>query len=102
MNGYDYRCGCGRCRSRGLMGPAILITLGVLFLLHEFYSIRFQWPVLLIVIGLVKIWQSTTSLEGHGQAQYPNNPYANTGMTPPPNAGTLPPTSGDSGQVHNG
>ena len=29
-------CPCTRCRSRGLMGPAILITVGVLFLIPQF------------------------------------------------------------------
>ncbi len=28
-------CHCPRCTIRGLMGPAVLITIGVLFLLHE-------------------------------------------------------------------
>lgn len=72
MSCYPYRCNCARCRSRGVMGPAVLITLGVLFLLNQFWHYGFQWPVLLIVIGLVKIWQSTTSTEGH-----------DTGMMPP-------------------
>jgi hypothetical protein len=92
MNGYGYRCGCGRCRSRGIMGPAVLITVGVLMLLSEFGSIRFHytWPILLIVIGLVKVWQTTTSSEGHLQG------YG--GMTPP----NPPPTDPGSGQVRNG
>ncbi len=92
MNGN--RCNCARCRSRGLMGPAVLITLGVLFLLTEFYHMRFQWPVLLIVIGLVKVWQSTTSTEGH-------NPYGTMPPAQVPPAQALPP-SDPSGQVHNG
>jgi len=68
----------------------MLITVGILFLLNSFGSIRFHysWPVILIVIGLVKIWQSSTSLEGHGVMQPPAN---------------LPPsTDVGSGQVHNG
>jgi hypothetical protein len=85
----EYRCNCARCRSRGVMGPAVLITLGVLFLLTEFWHMRFQWPVLLIVIGAVKVWQSTTSQEGHMQ-NYIAGPAA------------VPPASPDSGQVHNG
>ena len=87
MNGYAYRCGCGRCRSRGVMGPVVLVTLGILFLLCEVYHMRFQWPVLLIVIGLVKIWQSTTSTEGHGTLP-PANPTAQVDSA--------------TGQVHNG
>jgi len=73
------------------MGPAVLVTLGVLMLLSEFGTIRFHytWPVLLIVIGLVKVWQTTTSSEGHLQ-----------GYGAPPNM--TPPNDPSSGQVQNG
>jgi Domain of unknown function (DUF5668)/B-box zinc finger len=48
------------CKS-GLMGPAILLTLGFQFLLDSMGVIRFgrTLPLLLVVIGLVKIFQST-------------------------------------------
>lgn len=62
------KCACGRCRMRGLMGPVILITLGVLFLIGEYsgrYSFNELWPIILIVIGAVKIVESTASTEGH-------------------------------------
>jgi len=66
------RCACMRCRMRGLMWPAILITLGVLFLVAE-YSSRFSfmdiWPILLIVIGAIKVIESTASTEGHISAE---------------------------------
>jgi len=29
------RCACSRCTIRGLMGPAVIITVGVLFLLDQ-------------------------------------------------------------------
>ena len=95
MNGYGYRCNCGRCRSRGFMGPAVLITLGVLLMLDQLHYVQFHntWPVLLIVIGLIKIWQTTTSTEGHLQG------YG--GMTPPAGNQAAPPDAGN-GQVHNG
>jgi len=61
----------------GLMGPAVLITLGVLFLLNEwrgdYFSFHYTWPVLLIVIGLIKLAESLASSEGHGA----------TGVQPP-------------------
>ena len=43
------------------MGPAILLTLGFQFLLDSMGVIRFgrTLPLLLVVIGLVKIFQST-------------------------------------------
>jgi hypothetical protein len=64
----DTQCPCRRCRSRGLMGPAVLITLGVLFLVGRLgwgYQFRELWPVLLIVIGAVKLFESMASTEGH-------------------------------------
>lgn len=42
---------------RAITGPVILITVGVLFLIDRFSQIGFQqtWPVLLIVIGILKL-----------------------------------------------
>jgi len=44
------------------MGPLILIALGVLFLLNNMFPHMFNfgrmWPVILIVIGVVKIVES--------------------------------------------
>ena len=83
--GYRPLCNCDRCRTRKLMGPAILITLGVLFLLDEVSTVDFgkTWPALLLVIGVVKLVQSNASYTGHvgplppGAPGYPPN-------TPPP------------------
>ena len=50
------------------MGPVILITIGVLFLVGQYsgrYSFWELWPILLIVIGAVKLIESTASTEGH-------------------------------------
>ena len=62
------KCACDRCRTRGVMGPVILITLGVLFLIGQYshrYSFADLWPVILIVIGIVKIAEAMASSEGH-------------------------------------
>lgn len=62
------RCCCPRCTVGGLMGPAVLITLGVLFLVGRFVpGIHFGqlWPALLIVIGVVKLAEALASTEGH-------------------------------------
>ena len=42
---------------RAITGPVILITLGVLFAFDRFTEFRFSqtWPVLLIVVGLLKL-----------------------------------------------
>jgi hypothetical protein len=67
--GARLRCHCQSCTIRGLMGPAVLITLGVLWLLHEVHGGRFYfgstWPVILIVIGLVHLASAMASREGH-------------------------------------
>ena len=62
------RCSCARCRMRGLMGPVILITVGVLFLIGQYsgrYSFGELWPVILIVIGAMKLLEASASTEGH-------------------------------------
>ncbi len=63
------RCKCARCTCRALMGPAILITIGVLFLLGQVrYDLGFfekTWPVLLLVIGAIKLAEALASPEGH-------------------------------------
>jgi hypothetical protein len=60
-------CECNRCRTRGLMAPAVLITLGCLFMLQEFGVATFHhtWPILLIVIGLVKVLAGNLDATGH-------------------------------------
>jgi len=42
---------------RAITGPVILITVGVLFTIDRFtgFSFRQTWPILLIVIGLLKL-----------------------------------------------
>jgi Domain of unknown function (DUF5668) len=60
-------CRCGHCRVRVLMGPIVLITIGVLFLTGQYsrYGFFDLWPILLIVIGVVLVAQSLVSREGH-------------------------------------
>src|SRR5579859_3089339 len=47
-------CQCARCRSRRLMGPAMLLTIGVLFQLEAMHLGNFgfgrTWPVILLVV----------------------------------------------------
>jgi hypothetical protein len=62
------KCRCARCRMGSLMGPVILITIGVLFLIGEFsnrVSFGELWPVILIAIGAVKLLEASASTEGH-------------------------------------
>ena len=89
VGGCRLGCMCERCKTRKLMGPAIMITLGVLFLLDEMSSIDFgkTWPAILLVIGVVKLVQSNASYNGHigplppGATGYPPNVPPPTGTT---------------------
>lgn len=66
---------------RAVTGPLILITVGVLFLIDRFTQFSFSqtWPVMLIVIGLLK-------LLGGGRrrrdAYYPPPPPPDSGVRP--------------------
>ncbi|MFZ0640667.1 MAG: DUF5668 domain-containing protein [Candidatus Acidiferrales bacterium] len=82
-------CGCAYCRTRGLMGPAILITVGVLFFIGQYswqYSFDRMWPVILIVIGAVKLISDTASTEGHvdPSSQWQTPPTQQVPPPPPP------------------
>ena len=62
------RCRCARCTCSGMMGPVVLITIGVLFLVGKMrfgYGFIDLWPILLIVIGVVKVLSAMASTEGH-------------------------------------
>lgn len=88
MNDYvsNRTCQCARCRARGLMGAAVLITLGVLFLIDEITYMRFGelLPILLIVIGVMLFLGRSASTEGHVQPLRAVPPTAPPPMTPPP------------------
>jgi membrane-bound ClpP family serine protease len=48
-------------RRPSLIGPVILVTIGVIFLMEEFvpeWGVSRTWPVLLIVIGVMKLIDS--------------------------------------------
>lgn len=63
------RCRCQSCMIRGLTGPAIVITIGVLFLLHQVHGRYLDfgntWPILLLVVGLLQLGSALASREGH-------------------------------------
>ncbi|HEV2289951.1 MAG TPA: DUF5668 domain-containing protein [Candidatus Acidoferrales bacterium] len=89
---YWRTCNCARCRIRGLMGPAILITIGVIFFIGQYnwdYSFERLWPVILIVIGVVRLLSDTASMEGHvdrmgWQVPPPGAPPQNPPQPPQP------------------
>lgn len=85
------RCNCQRCTIRSLMGPVIVVTVGVLFLLSEmrggYFDFGNTWPVILIVIGLISLTSAMASGEGHVSSA-PRLPPA-----VPPTQGVPPPSS---------
>jgi hypothetical protein len=80
---------------RRLRGPAILLLLGIVALLHEadlvdFWSLFF--PLLLILIGVLKLAERASLAAAGDEVPYPGSPYpygaAAAGATPGQQAGT--------------
>ena len=94
---YNPYCSCSRCRAHGFMGPVVLITIGVLFLLDQLGHSHWMdfdstWPALLIVIGLIMFLQHNASAEGHVPRDYPGMVQpGRPGQPMPPGAQGYPP-----------
>ncbi len=58
---------------RAVRGPILLITLGVLMSLHRFQDINFSktWPVLLILLGLMKLFERMALRAGETETAGP-------------------------------
>ena len=91
LGNYRPGCVCERCRTRRLMGPAMLVTIGVMFLLHSVSEVGIDktWPAILLVIGVVKLMQSNASYDGH-VGPLPPGPDGYPPTPPPPTAGAPP------------
>ena len=80
------RCGCRRCTIRGLMGPAIIITVGVLLLLDQMrgsiFSFGDTYPVILIVIGVISLAAAAAPADGHFSESAPPVVPAAPGSAP--------------------
>jgi len=69
------------------MGPMMLIVIGILFLLNNLFPYQFRfgrmWPVILIVIGVVKVIEYF-QMEGKSNtdAALPSPPPAKRGEEP--------------------
>lgn len=106
MGGMTLGCQCEHCRTRKLMGPAMLVTLGVLFLLDSVSRVGFgrTWPAILLVIGVVKLMQSNASTTGHTGALRggvpPAVPPGAAPPVPPPQAPPNPDQTPSSGEVN--
>ena len=121
---YNPYCPCSRCRAHGYMGPAVLITIGVLFLLDQmghmhWMDFGFTWPALLIVIGLIKLLEHSASLNGHVPREWqprdqqpgmppnpgqPGGPYYTQpqGVYTPPGTVVTPPPMPSAGSITSG
>jgi hypothetical protein len=70
------------------MGPAIVITIGVLFLLQQirggYFDFGNTFPVILIVIGAISLASSLASTEGHIYGYGPVPPVPPGPVPPPP------------------
>jgi len=81
-------CQCARCRANRLMSPAVVLTLGLLFLFESLGRVGFgrTWPILLLVIGGVKLFQSSASREGHMTLPPSGPPPVDSGAPPTPSS----------------
>jgi len=89
------RCNCRRCTIRSLMGPAVVITVGVLFLLEQTrsgFSFGQMWPIILVVIGVISLASALSPMDGHISSTVPVAPPAGA-MPAPPMAPPTPPES---------
>jgi hypothetical protein len=91
-------CTCDRCRLRKVMAPAMVFTIGMLFLLQSLDVVSFDrtWPAILLVIGVVKLLQSNASAAGH-VGPLPPSPAGPPAIPPPPPPGP----DAASGEVRN-
>jgi TM2 domain-containing membrane protein YozV len=60
--GPNYRRGVGCCRVRGMVGPVVLVTVGILSLIESFNGPGWHrtWPVLLLAIGITRLIERQT------------------------------------------
>jgi len=76
-------------RRRGLVGPAVLITIGCIFLADRWLpDLTFHrlWPVILIVVGVVRLLEMSMARE---ETVYPAPPPPPPPTAPPPPGGSL-------------
>ena len=83
------KCRCPRCTIRSLLGPAVIVTVGVLFLLQQmrggYFDFGNTYPVILVVIGALLLASSLAPMDGHinssVQPQVPPPPPSAPGPT---------------------
>ena len=74
---------------QAIRGPVMLVTVGVLFAIHQAGVLSFArtWPLLVIVIGVMKLLERTWTPAPATPGNYRNPvpyPYMQPGSYPPP------------------
>jgi hypothetical protein len=103
-------CQCARCRTRRIMVPVMVFTIGVLFLLENVaggtLGFHRTWPIILLVVGGVKLIQASASMEGHIPFTGFGSKARNAGGPIPPEPPTPPvapvPPNPSTGEVNRG
>lgn len=82
-----------------MLGPAILVTVGILMLLDNAHrlSLHHSWPIILIVIGSIKVLQTSASTDGHREPTVPAEgaPIPMSGAQEPGSGASSIPTAED-------
>jgi hypothetical protein len=82
------KCRCPRCTIRSLLGPAVIVTVGVLFLLQQmrggYFDFGNTYPIILVVIGAILLASALAPMDGHINPEIPQQ------VPPPPPAGPGP------------
>lgn len=73
----------GSLYAQAIRGPVVLMTVGALFALHQSAGISFgrTWPLIIIVFGLVKLFERMLTPAAGPYPQQP--PYASYRQQPP-------------------
>jgi hypothetical protein len=76
----------GALYAQAIRGPVVLMTVGALFAMHQAGGISFgrTWPLIIIVIGVVKLFERLLSPQAGAYPQRP--PYPPQPPYPPPGA----------------
>lgn len=62
--------------AQALRGPVLLITVGILFAIHQAGFLHFSrtWPLILIVVGVMKLFERLFTQAGPGPGPGPQSP----------------------------
>jgi len=89
---------------RRIMGPVMLVVIGGLFLLENLNGPSFHrtWPVILLAVGAVKLFQGGSPRVGPGATPPGGGTLPPPVATIPPPPVPPPPASSSTGEVKNG